>query len=141
MKVLVALSILAVLQTAPAISHKSTKQALPRAEQSIAPEKTTTPIQTAEHPAVKSKEHVVVEKLPEKDAWDKAAIVLTGLLALIGVLTLGAVWYQAVQTKGATKAMERSTGITVEIERGRIVSLWDQVIHINLSPSGIHDGR
>jgi hypothetical protein len=39
----------------------------------------------------------------------------TGLVELyteVGVFTFGAIWYQAFQSKKATEAMERSTGIT-----------------------------
>lgn len=127
-KLLVALSLLAILQTAPTVPQQT-------------PEKSVAPIQATQKPAAENREHVVVDKLPDKDRWDKTYIFLTGALAFIGVLTFIAIWYQAVQTQRATKAMERSTGITVEVERGRIITFWDQVIHINLSPTGVHDGR
>jgi hypothetical protein len=84
---------------------------------------------------------VLLVGVPAKDAWDKAYICSTVALVFIAALTFAAVWYQAVQTKKATQAMERSTGITVEIERGRIITYWDQVIHMDLSPAGVHDGR
>ena len=112
MSLLVALSLLAILQPTPTVPQKT-------------PEKSVAPIQTMQRPAAENKEHVVVDKLPDKDRWDKTYIFLTGALALIGTLTLIAIWYQAVQTQRATKAMERSTGITVEIERGRIITFCD----------------
>jgi len=85
--------------------------------------------------------HVVVDRLPDKDKWDKVYIVLTAALVLIGAFTLGVIWYQAVQTRKATQAMERSTGILMQVERARIITYWDQVIHMDLSPTGVHDGR
>jgi hypothetical protein len=56
-------------------------------------------------------EHVIVEKLPDKDLWERAYIIFTGALALIGLFTLGVVTYQAVQTKRATVAMAASTDL------------------------------
>jgi hypothetical protein len=40
-----------------------------------------------------------------------------------------------------TVAMERNTGVLMQAERGRIVIYWDQLVHIDLSPSGVHDGK
>src|SRR5258706_283783 len=93
------------------------------------------PVQTTEQ------EHIVVDRLPDKDKWDKVYIVLTGALVLIGGFTLGVIWYQAVQTKRATQAMERSTGVLMQAERGRIAIYWEHVIQMDLSPTGVHDGR
>lgn len=135
MRFLVAISILVFLQATPAKKNPAPDQ---QRTQSLSD-------QSKNKPAVKSKgdsqTRVVVEKLPEKDVWDKFYIILTGLLVVTGIVTLAAVWYQAVQTKNATRAMERSSGITVEIERGRIVIFWGQMIHMDLSPTGVHDGR
>ena len=86
-------------------------------------------------------EHVIVDKFPDKDEWDKVYIGLTGALVLIGVSTLVGIWYQAVQTRKSVSAMEKSTGILMSIEQGRILTYWDQIIHIDLSPNGVHDGR
>jgi hypothetical protein len=62
-------------------------------------------------------EHVIVERLPDKDIWDKSYIFLTGALVFIGALTLGAIWYQAVQTKKATMGVERNTEAFVRSQR------------------------
>jgi hypothetical protein len=56
-------------------------------------------------------QHAIVEKLPNKDGWDKAYIIFTGVLVLIGAFTLGTIIYQSVQTKRATVAMQRSTSL------------------------------
>ncbi len=47
----------------------------------------------------------------KKSGWDYAYIVLTGALVLVGVCTLIAIWYQAVQTRKAAVASEKSIGL------------------------------
>jgi hypothetical protein len=59
----------------------------------------------------REQEHVVVERLPDKDRWDKVYVVLTGVLMLVGLLTFGAIIYQSIQTKRATVAMEKGTAL------------------------------
>lgn len=59
----------------------------------------------------------------------------------VALLTLAVLYYQARQMRAATEAMERSTGVMMGIERGRITTYWNQVIHIDFGPAGIHDGR
>ncbi len=61
-------------------------------------------------------------------------------LVIVGFITFFAIWYQAVQSARATKAMERSTGVTMDIERGRVVTYWENAIHLDLSPAGVADG-
>ncbi|HEV3375360.1 MAG TPA: hypothetical protein VG051_06620 [Candidatus Acidoferrum sp.] len=87
--------------------------------------------------------HVIVDSLPgaEKDTWDKVYICLTGTLVVIAALTLAAIWYQALQTRKSVDAMERSTGIMMSIEQGRILTYWDQTIHIDFSPDAVRDGH
>jgi hypothetical protein len=58
----------------------------------------------------------------------------------LGFLTLLAIWYQAYQTARATKAMEKSSSVLMDIERSRILVHWDNLIHLDESPTGIHDG-
>ena len=138
MKVLIVLLVLAILQTPPTTPRKAAKTDSSNTENV----QNKAPIQKAPSSNTESKEHIIVEKVvPEKDAWDKSAILINAALAVIAALTLIAVVYQAIQTRDATKAMERSTGITTEIERGRIVTYWEQTIHANLSPTGVHNGR
>ena len=48
--------------------------------------------------------HVIVDRLPGKDWWDKFYIGLTFALVIIGTLTLGAIWFQAKKTAEAAKA-------------------------------------
>jgi hypothetical protein len=55
-----------------------------------------------------------------KDWWDKGYIILTGVLVLIGGLTLWAIWYQAKQTKIAAEAARDSAKVLIAIERARI---------------------
>jgi hypothetical protein len=47
----------------------------------------------------------------------------------------------AIAAKDAAEVAKITAGILVQTERGRIVFYWDQVIHIDKSPTGIHDGR
>lgn len=61
-----------------------------------------------EEATINEQEHVIVEKLPGKDMWDKTYIVLTGILVLIGAITLIALWYQARETARAARAAEVS---------------------------------
>ena len=49
-----------------------------------------------------------------------------GAPAIIAALTFGAVAYQADQTMRATEAMERSTGALIQIERGRLITYWNE---------------
>jgi hypothetical protein len=49
--------------------------------------------------AEEKQQHVIVDRLPDKDGWDKFYICLTAALTAIAAFTLGAIWYQAIQTK------------------------------------------
>ena len=44
----------------------------------------------------------------KKDIWDKVYICFTFSLVVVGACTLGAIWYQAVQTRRAAEAAEES---------------------------------
>jgi hypothetical protein len=57
-------------------------------------------------------------------------------LVLIGALTLVAIWYRAVQTAKATRAMERSSTITMDAEQGRLRTYWEWFIHFDSRPKG-----
>jgi hypothetical protein len=50
----------------------------------------------------------VIVMAPKKDFWDKSYICLTAALVLIGILTFGAVWYQAAKTRDAAEATRDS---------------------------------
>jgi hypothetical protein len=43
-----------------------------------------------------------------KDIWDKFYICLTAVLVLVGICTFIAIWYQAVKTRDAAEATQRS---------------------------------
>jgi hypothetical protein len=156
-RILAALAIITVFQMAPTPPRQTPQEPRPITKtienKTNSNKKVSTPatIQNTEPSTGESKDgkrvasgdeqkHIVVERLPEKDIWDKSYIILTGLLVLIGAFSFVCIYYQAVQTKKATEAMERSTGITIEVERGRVFIFWDQVAHSDLSPTGIHDG-
>jgi hypothetical protein len=47
----------------------------------------------------------------------------------------------ATAAKEAAEVARITAGILVQTERGRIIIYWDQVAHMDLSPTGIHDGR
>jgi hypothetical protein len=73
--------------------------------------------------------HVIVDRLPRKDWWDKFYICLTATLVIIGGFTLVAIWYQAIQTKiaaeattDAAKATKIGTEALISSERGFIVA-------------------
>lgn len=158
MKLLIALAVISVFQAAVAPPrqtlqepHPATKTIQNKADSN---KKASTPAanQNTEPSSEESKngkqvtsgdeqQHIIVERLPEKDIWDKSYIILTGILVLIGALTLSGIYYQAVQTKNATKAMEKSTGVTIEVERGRVFIFWNQVAHSDRSPGAVHDGK
>lgn len=59
----------------------------------------------------------------------------------VALLTLLVLYYQARQMRAATEAMEKSTGVMMGVERGRIMTYWNQVIHIDMSPAGEHEGQ
>jgi len=52
--------------------------------------------------------HVIVDRLPDKDTWDKVYICLTGGLVLVAALTFGVLWYQARETARAARAANAS---------------------------------
>jgi hypothetical protein len=67
--------------------------------------------------AIEKDYSVVVKGLPDKDRWDKAYIVLTGALVLVGIFTFGAIWYQAFKTRDAAKASLLNVQHLVNCER------------------------
>jgi len=61
-------------------------------------------------------------------------------LVAVGIVTCGFIGWQAWESRRATKAMERSSGILMDTEQGRIITYWEQMIHLDLGPKGGHDG-
>jgi hypothetical protein len=75
----------------------------------------------AQHVIVDSapSQHVVIDSLPftapsenEKDDWAKASSIAQILLVIVGALSFGAVWYQAVKTREAAEATRQSASET-----------------------------
>ena len=66
---------------------------------------------------------VVVKKLPPKEIWDKAYVVLTMCLVVVGVATLTAVWLQAIETREAAEAATNSLPLMQEANRINLESL------------------
>ncbi len=64
---------------------------------------------------------VVIERLPDKDRWDKAYIVFTSILVGVGIVTLIAIWYQAVKTRDAAEAALLNAHALINTERAWVV--------------------
>lgn len=60
---------------------------------------------------------VVVVSGPSKDTWDKVYICLTAALVFIGLLTLGAICFQAVKTREAADAAKKNITAFIDSER------------------------
>ncbi len=50
--------------------------------------------------------HILVDRIPDKDTWDKVYICLTAALVLIGGFTFIAIWIQAKETAKAAEATQ-----------------------------------
>lgn len=77
--------------------------------------------------------HVAINSMPAKDGWDKAAVLLTFALVVIGAVTFAVVLYQAIQTKRATDAAKEaaeparlSAAAFINSERSWIMSTRDK---------------
>ncbi len=55
-----------------------------------------------------------------KDAWDRASVIATILLVIVGALTLVAVWRQAKESAKATVAMEKSVAAFIKSQRPQL---------------------
>jgi hypothetical protein len=58
----------------------------------------------------------------------------------IALVTLAVLYKQAKEMERATRAMERSSGVLMDTEQGRIVTYWEKMIHLDASRKGVHDG-
>lgn len=116
MKLMIVAMLLTVVQ-APAPAPKTTsgstavKPPSPASQQSppitntVQPNSTEAPKADDQPQSIKVRELPPVTVVPpKKNFWDKFYIYLTAALVLIGIGTLGAIWYQAVKTRDAAEA-------------------------------------
>jgi len=94
--------------------------------------------------------HQELNSVPDKTAPDETGSYLSRLfspenlpnigLCMAGLGGIIVAVYTLKKIERQTVAMERNTGVLMQAERGRIVVYWDRLVHIDLSPSGVHDG-
>src|SRR5690349_22237714 len=116
MKYIALTVLLAVMQATPPAPRKPTHNHKAPTTEPSSPksEHTQADDETSGKPDANSGQIVVFSEPPgipvaRKDEWDKAYVIFTGLLVVIGGFTLGAVWYQAKKTAEAADSMRRNT--------------------------------
>jgi hypothetical protein len=62
------------------------------------------------------------------------------MLVIIGFITAFVIGWQAIEMRRATVAMKESSGVVMNVEQGRLLIYWEQMIHLDSSPTGRHDG-
>lgn len=68
----------------------------------------------------KQTDHIIVDRMPNKDGWDIANFWLTVGLLVIGFITFAVVWYQAVKTKEAAQAANLTAQVMMNTERALV---------------------
>jgi hypothetical protein len=111
---------------------------------SIAKDKTHSPIASAtltlvDHQTPTPNQQDAGDNLPHSH-WYEFLKRADWWVVAIAALTLLVLYKQAKEMERATKAMERSSGVLMDTEQGRVVTYWEKMIHLDASRKGVHDG-